>query len=518
MSLHKTFITISSITLFSRITGLFREILFARVFGASIYTDAFNIAFRIPNLLRRLFAEGAFSQAFVPILTEYKNKRGNIATKKLIDHVATVLIWFMFFICVFGIIMAPIIVYLVATGFIDNYKIFNITVSLTRIMFPYVGFMAFITLASSILNIWSQFKIPAFTPILLNISCISILLLISFFIKQSIYFMAFAVVLGGALQIIIQIPSLIKIGMFPHIKLNPSHGFKNIAVRRILKKMGPSVFSVFAAQISLMLNTNIVSQMREGSLSCLSYADRLMEFPTTLLGVTFNTILLPNLSKARIENNTEEYSAILDWSLRLTFLLAAPCAIILITLSLALTATIFHYGKFNAESVIMTSNALIAYGIGLIGLVMVKILTPCFYAIQEIKIPIITMISILIIIQLINYLLVPIFAHSGLALSIGLGACLHASFLYWYLRHKRIYIPCAGWGVFFIRLVIALLLLVIVALWGNSYFNWLGMQAHPIFRIVALLLILLFCGITYFLALRIMGFRFKEFKYSKNLI
>jgi putative peptidoglycan lipid II flippase len=516
MNLHKTLATVSGMTMVSRITGLFREILFARAFGASAYTDAFNVAFRIPNLLRRLFAEGAFSQAFVPILAEYKNQKGDIATKTLVDHVATALIWTMLITCVVGILATPLIVYTIATGLTSNKDAFDASVLMTQLMFPYIGFMAFVALSGGILNTWREFKIPAFTPVLLNLAFITASLLLAPMLKQPIYAMAIAVVVGGILQVIMQIPPLIKIGMLPRISLNPLFGLRDPGVRRVLRKMGPAVFAVSAAQISLMINTNIASRLAHGSVSWLSYADRLMEFPTALLGVALGTILLPNLSKANIDGDTAEYSALLDWGLRLTFLLALPCAVGLATLSQALTATLFHYGKFNAESVLMTSHALVAYGVGLIGLIVVKILAPGFYAKQDIKTPVKIAIGVLLATQMMNYIFVPYFAHAGLALSIGLGACLNAVFLYWGLRRRQIYTPRPGWGIFLLRLTGALVLLAAVALWSSAHFDWIGLRAHPVTRIGALLLVLSSCGVVYFGALAAMGFRFSHFRRVSN--
>ncbi|MDB5774309.1 MAG: mviN [Herbaspirillum sp.] len=512
MNLHKTLATVSGMTMVSRITGLLREILFARMFGASAYTDAFNVAFRIPNLLRRLFAEGAFSQAFVPILAEYKNQKGQAVTKSLVDHVATVLIWTMLLTCIVGIVGTPVIVYLIATGLTANADAFHASVVMTQVMFPYIGFMAFVALSGGILNTWSEFKIPAFTSVLLNLSFIVATLLLAPYMRQPIYAMAIAVVVGGILQVAIQVPALKKIGMLPHIALNPFSGLGDAGVRRVLKKMGPAVFAVSAAQISLMINTNIASRLAHGSVSWLSYADRLMEFPTALLGVALGTILLPSLSKANTDGDTAEYSALLDWGLRLTFLLALPCAVGLATLSQALTATLFHYGKFNAESVVMTAHALVAYGVGLIGLIVVKILAPGFYARQDIRTPVKIAIGVLIATQLMNYLFVPLFAHAGLALSIGLGACANAAFLYWGLRRQAIYTPKPGWGLFFLQLVGASTLLAAVALWGGSHFDWIALRAQPALRVAALLLVLGACGAAYFGALLAMGFRFRDFK------
>ncbi|MBX9798039.1 MAG: murein biosynthesis integral membrane protein MurJ [Burkholderiaceae bacterium] len=512
MNLHKTLAAVSGMTMVSRVTGLIREILFARAFGASAYTDAFNIAFRIPNLLRRLFAEGAFSQAFVPILAEYKSQKGEEATKSLVDHVATVLIWTMLLTCLIGVIASPFIVYLIATGLKAKSEAFDASVWMTRVMFPYIGFMAFVALSGGILNTWREFKIPAFTPVLLNLSFIVATLFLAPHLDQPIYAMAIAVIVGGLLQMAIQIPALLKIGMLPRISRNPLASLGDAGVRKVLSKMGPAVFAVSAAQISLMINTNIASRLESGSVSWLSYADRLMEFPTALLGVALGTILLPSLSKANFEGNTEEYSSLLDWGLRLTFLLALPCAVGLATISEPLTATLFHYGKFNELSVEMTSRALVAYGVGLIGLILVKILAPGFYAQQNIKTPVKIAIGVLIATQLMNMIFVPWIAHAGLALSIGLGACLNAGFLYWGLKRRGIYNALPGWRTFFIRLSGALFLMAGVALWTAGQFDWVALHATPFIRIGALLIVMAACGISYFGALLAMGFRFRDFK------
>jgi putative peptidoglycan lipid II flippase len=512
MNLHRTLATITGMTMLSRVTGLLRELLIARAFGASAYTDAFFVAFRIPNLLRRLFAEGAFSQAFVPILAEYKSQKGEAATKTLIDHIASVLSLTLLLTCALGIAAAPVIVYVVATGLESDRNAFEASVLMTRIMFPYIGFMAFVALAGGILNAWREFRIPAFTPVLLNLSFIAASLFVAPFMKQPVYALAFAVFVGGILQVALQLPALRKIGMLPRISFDPRPALRDPGVRRVLQLMVPATFAVSVAQISLIINTNIASRLAKGSVSWLSYADRLMEFPTALLGVALGTILLPSLAKAHSDADPVEYSSLLDWGLRLTFLLALPSAVGLATLSEPITATLFHYGKFDDQSVAMTGRALIAYGVGLIGLILVKILAPGFYAKQDIRTPVKIAIGVLIATQLMNLIFVPWIAHAGLALSIGLGACLNAAFLYWGLRRRGIYVANKGWGIFLMRLAGALFLLAGVALWTAGQFDWLGLRAHPMQRVAALAGVMLACGATYFGALLAMGFRFGDFK------
>ena len=512
MNLLKTLAAISSMTMLSRVTGLLRESLFARAFGAGAYTDAFIVAFRIPNLLRRLFAEGAFSQAFVPILAEYKNKHGQEASKELADHVATTLVWATVLVSALGIIGAPLFVYLIATGLRGTPDAFDASVWMTRLMFPYIAFMSFVALSGGILNTWREFKVPAFTPVLLNLSFIAASLLLAPRMEQPIYAMAIAVFIGGVLQVAIQVPSLIRIGMLPRIYLNPAIGLRDGGVRRVLKKMGPAVFAVSAAQISLMINTSIASRLAEGSISWLSYADRLMEFPTAILGVALGTILLPSLAKANADADHEEYSALLDWGLRLTFLLALPAAVGMAALAVPLISTLFHYGKFTAEAATMSAQPLIAYSAGLIGIILVKTLAPAFYAKQDIRTPVKIAVGVLIATQLMNLLFVPYIAVAGLALSIGLGACINAAFLYMGLRKRGVYQPKAGWGKFYLKLLVAVSLMGAAAWFGQLQLDWLAMQQHPFLRAGALLLLITLCAAIYFLSLFLMGFRFRDFK------
>jgi putative peptidoglycan lipid II flippase len=512
MNLLKTLAAISSMTMLSRVTGLLRESLFARAFGAGAYTDAFVVAFRIPNLLRRLFAEGAFSQAFVPILAEYKNQHGQEASKELADHVATTLVWATVLVSALGIIGAPLFVYLIATGLRATPEAFDASVWMTRLMFPYIAFMSFVALAGGILNTWRQFKIPAVTPVLLNLSFIAASLFLAPYLKQPIYAMAIAVFVGGILQVAIQVPALIRIGMLPRLYLNPLVGLRDGGVRRVLKKMGPAVFAVSAAQISLMINTSIASRLAEGSISWLSYADRLMEFPTAMLGVALGTILLPSLAKANADADHEEYSDLLDWGLRLTFLLALPAAVGMATLAVPLISTLFHYGKFTAEAATMSAQPLVAYSAGLIGIILVKTLAPAFYAKQDIRTPVKIAVGVLIATQLMNLLFVPYIAVAGLALSIGLGACINAAFLYRGLRKRGVYQPKAGWGKFYLKLLVAVGLMGAAAWFSAAKVDWLAMGHHPFLRAGTLFLIITICAVIYFLALYVMGFRFRDFK------
>ncbi|RJG15148.1 murein biosynthesis integral membrane protein MurJ [Massilia cavernae] len=512
MNLLKTLAAVSSMTMLSRVTGLLRESLFARAFGASAYTDAFLIAFRIPNLLRRLFAEGAFSQAFVPILSEYKNQHGEAETRALADHVATVLVWSTLLTSLVGIIAAPVLILWIMGRPDDTPQAFDAAVVMTRWMFPYIACMSFVALAGGILNTWRQFKIPAFTPVLLNISFILASLVLVNYLEQPIYAMAAAVCVGGLLQVGIQIPALKKIGMLPRISMNPLRALRDPGVMRMLRKMGPAVFAVSAAQISLLINTGIASRLDEGSVSALSYADRLMEFPTAMLGVALGTVLLPSLSKASVDEDHAEYSALLNWGLRLTFLLALPAAVGLATLAEPMIATLFHYGKFTVAAITTSSEPLVAYSVGLIGIILVKTLAPAFYARQDVRTPVRIAVGVLVFTQLMNVVFVPVFAVAGLALSIGLGACLNAGFLYTGLRRRGIYVPQPGWIGFFLKLAIAVSVMGLLSWYCAGQLDWAAMRATPWLRAGALFAIVAASGAAYFAVLFALGFRLGDFK------
>lgn len=514
MNLLKTLAAISSMTMLSRVTGLLRESLFARAFGADAFTDAFIVAFRIPNLLRRLFAEGAFSQAFVPILSEYKNNNGETETRALVDHVATVLVWSTVLVSVVGIIAAPPLIWLIAGGLMPDAV--DPAIWMTRLMFPYIACMSFVALAGGVLNTWRQFKIPAFTPVLLNVSFILGSLFLAQHLEHPIYAQAIAVVVGGVLQVALQLPAMYKIGMLPRLSINPMTALRDSGVRRMLRKMGPAVFAVSAAQISLAINTSIASRLAEGSVSSLTYADRLMEFPTAMLGVALGTILLPSLSKASVDQDHAEYSALLNWGLRLTFVLSLPAAVGLAAMAQPLIATLFHYGAFKAAAIVSSSMPLVAYSAGLLGIIMVKTLAPAFYARQDIRTPVRIAVGVLVATQLLNIVFVYglNMGVAGLALSIGMGACINAGLLYALLRKRGIYTPQPGWPGFLLRVTLASAAMGAVAVYASAQVDWAAMQAHGWLRALLLFAIIGGSALSYFIMLFVLGMRFKDFKRS----
>jgi putative peptidoglycan lipid II flippase len=506
MNLLRALAAVSSMTLLSRILGFVRDTVVARLFGAGLATDAFFVAFKIPNLLRRLFAEGAFSQAFVPTLAEYKNRHGPEATRDLIDNVTGLLTVILFFVTLLGVIAAPLIVYASAYGFIDEPAKFALTVKLLRITFPYILFISLVSLAGGILNTWSRFSVPAFTPVLLNVSLIAFALLGAPYFDPPITALAWGVFCGGVLQLAFQLPHLAKLKLLPRPRFN----FKHAGVWRILKLMGPAVFGVSIAQISLLINTFFASFLVTGAVSWLYYADRLMEFPAGLLGAALGTILLPSLAKHYTDNSPEQYSQLLDWGLRLTFLLTLPAAVALALLGVPLVATLFHYGRFSELDVQMTRSALLAYSVGLSGLILVKVLAPGFYARQNIKTPVKIALVTLLATQLLNLALIAPLKHAGLALSIGLGACLNAGLLYRGLRSRGIYMPQPGWRVFLMKIALALYVMAI-ALWFSmgAETDWTIQRGWA--RFIHLAWMVPVGGVSYFGTLWLLGFRLKDF-------
>ena len=507
MNLLRALASISSMTLLSRLLGFVRDAIIARVFGAGAATDAFFVAFKLPNLLRRLFAEGAFSQAFVPVLAEYKSRRGEDETRMLIGRVATVLTVVLLLVTTLGVIGAPLVVLVSAPGFTATPDKFQLTVDLTRIVFPYILFISLVSLAAGVLNTFSRFMLPAFTPVLLNVALIMAAAVAAPWFDPPVLALGWGAFLGGILQLSLQIPALKKMGLLPRWDWAPS----DPGVRRILKLMGPAALGVSVAQISLLINTLFASFLVTGSVSWLYYADRLMEFPSGMLGVALGTILLPSLAKHYADNDTDEYSKLLDWGLRMTLLLAAPAALGLGVLATPLIATLFQYGEFDAHDLEMTSQALVAYSVGLVGIILVKVLAPGFYARQNIKTPVKIAIFTLLATQAMNLMFIWHLKHAGLALAIGLGACVNAGVLYYQLRKQAIFTPQPGWGAFLLKLGLALTLMG-VGLWFG-----MGEASHWVaygFRQRAGHLALLVLGgmAVYFATLWALGFRIANFR------
>ncbi|MDI1272673.1 murein biosynthesis integral membrane protein MurJ [Polaromonas sp.] len=517
MTLFKSASTVSLFTLVSRITGLVRELLVASTFGASAMTDAFNVAFRIPNLFRRLFAEGAFSQAFVPVLAASKAQNGEAATQVLVNRVATLLAWALLLTCVIGVAAAPALVWLMASGLKQEPRGFEAAVFMTRWMFPYIGFMSLVALSAGILNTWKRFAVPAATPVLLNFSMIGAAWLGAPWLKtqgvEPIYALGAGVMLGGALQLAVQVPALLRIGMLPRIGLGWTairSAWDDPGTRNIARLMLPALLGVSVAHVSTIINTQIASHLTPGSVSWLTYADRLMEFPTAMLGVAIGVVLMPQLAAARAAGDGDAYSAMLDWGLRIVVLMAVPSAVALLTFAQPLVATLYHYGAFTDRDVQQTTTALMGYGAGLVGLVAIKVLAPGFYASQDIRTPVKIALVVLVITQLLNLAFVPLLQHAGLALAIGIGALVNALWLLIGLRQRGSYQPAPGWGKFALQVLAATALLAVFLLWAAQAVSWTGLRVEAFKRIGLLALVLLASGAIYFGALWATGLKVRK--------
>ncbi|MDI4633618.1 murein biosynthesis integral membrane protein MurJ [Pelomonas sp. V22] len=516
MNLLRAASFVSVLTLVSRITGLLRESLVAALFGASALTDAFQVAFRIPNLLRRLFAEGAFSQAFVPVLAATRAKDGDEPTRELINAVATVLTWALVLTCVLGVIGAPLLVWMLGAGLKEGGR--EAAVVMTRWMFPYIGCMSLVALSAGILNTWKKFMVPAATPVLLNLSVIASAWLLVPRLQawgwQPIYSLAIGVMLGGLLQLAVQVPALKRLGLLPRIGLSPAalrRSWQQAGVQRVLTQMAPAIFGVAVAQISLMINTQISTFIGEGVATWVSLADRLMEFPIALLGVALGVVLTPQLSAAQAKGEGKGYSDLLDWGLRLVVLFGLPCAVALLVFPEPMVAVLYHYKKFQALDVANTSRAVMGYGAGLLGLVAIKVLAPGYYAKQDTRTPVRIAIGVLVLTQLLNALFVPFLGAAGLTLSIGLGALLNAGLLLWGLRRRGSYQPLPGWALFALRVLVAS-----AAMGGLQYLlatriDWIALGQHGVMRAFAMAGCLAGSALLYFAVLLLSGLKLRQF-------
>jgi putative peptidoglycan lipid II flippase len=508
MNLLKSLAAVSSLTMVSRVLGFVRDTLIARIFGAGVASDAFVVAFKLPNLLRRIFAEGAFSQAFVPILAEYKTQQGEEATRTFLAYVAGLLTLVLALVTLLGMLAAPWIVWVSAPGFADEPERFALTVDLLRVTFPYILLISLSSLLGAVLNTWNRFSVPAFVPTLLNVSMIIFTVWLAPYFDPPIMALGWAVLVGGLAQFLWQLPALKQVGML----VLPRLSLRDTGVWRVLRQMGPAIFGVSVGQISLIINTIFASFLVAGSVSWMYYADRLMELPSGVLGVALGTILLPALAKTYASADRGGYSKLLDWGLRLCFLLVLPCTLALAIIAEPLIVSLFQYGKFTAHDSAMTQQALVAYSVGLLALILVKILAPGFYAQQDIKTPVRIAIVSLLATQAMNALFIFVIdlRHAGLALSISLAACLNAGLLYWQLRRKRIYLPQPGWAKFLAKLVLAVLVMAVVLLALMHYMPAWEEGGMPL-RLLRLGVLVAAGASAYFAVLALLGFRPRDF-------
>ncbi len=463
-------------TLISRVSGLVRDVAFASLIGAGsgIAADAFYVAFRIPNFLRRIFGEGAFSQAFVPVLSQYRTREDGDATRAFLDHMTGWLMLALLVVTVVGVLAAPALVAVLAPGFIGAPEKFALTVDMLRIMFPYIFFVSLVAMAAGVLNAWGRFAAAAFTPVLLNFCLIIAALWWARHTTPAVKALAWGVFVAGVVQLLFQVPFLAKLGLLPTPRLSwrPFHE----GVMRVLRLMGPAIFGVSVAQVNLLINTLLASFLITGSVAWLYYADRLMEFPLGIFGIALATVILPSLSRRHANNSHEDFSHLIDWALRWVLLIGLPATVGLMVLAGPMLATLFHYGAFHGHDVLMSARALMAFSFGLLGFIFIKVLAPGFYAREDTKTPMKIGVIAMIVNIVLSLALVWPLKHVGLALAISLAAFVNAGLLYHHLRRANAYRPLPGWAGFAARIVGASAIMGILLFFGTGALeNWLAM-------------------------------------------
>lgn len=511
--------TVSILTMLSRILGFVRDMVIAIVFGASGMTDAFVVAFRIPNMFRRMTGEGAFSQAFVPVFSEYRDTRSKADTQDMINHVSGVMTLVLTGITVLGILLAPLLINVFAFGFSDDATQHQLAVQMLRLTFPYVLFISLVALSAGILNSAGRFAVPAFTPVLLNVSLIIAALVLAPRLSHPIMALAWGVLVAGFVQLLFQIPALLKLGMLPR----PSFNWHDSGVRRIFKLMGPALLGSSAAQINLLINTTIASLLVSGSISWLYFSDRFVELPLAIIGVAIGTVILPRLASQHTSQSSQAFSATIDWAMRLNLLVVLPSMVGLILLGLPILATLIQHGAFTAHDSTMAAISMATYALGLPAFAAVKILAPGFYSRQDTKTPVrIALISLLVNLVLNVLLLTPWVlmgwsaGHAVLALSAAIAANVNAVMLYRKLRQQSFYSPDKHWKRYWIKVAIALFVMSSV-LWlllpeSGMWETW------PTARRAKVLTGLVFSGVASYVAtLLVLGLRSTDLRLKEHL-
>ncbi len=507
--LLKSTFTVGGFTMVSRVLGFVRDMVFANLFGAGAATDAFFVAFKIPNFLRRLFAEGAFSQAFVPVLSEYKSLRSEAEVRLLVANVSGTLGVILLLLTVLAIIGATPLVTVFAPGFRGDEAKFALTAEMLQITFPYLFLISLTALAGGILNTYGRFAVPAVTPVWLNISLIGAAFFLAPLFEQGVVGLAWGVFIAGVVQLLFQFPSLARMGLLPL----PRWGWHDEGVRRIIKLMLPAIFGSSVAQINLLLDTIIASFLVSGSVSWLYYSDRLVEFPLGVFGIALATVILPSLSQKHAEADPQSFARTLDWGMRWVFLIGTPAALGLILLAAPMLATLFQYGAFAGEDVEMAALSLMAYGVGLLGFMLVKVLAPGFFARQDTKTPVRIGIVAMVANMGLNLLFVVPMAmagiegpHAGLALATAIAAFINAGLLFHRLRRSGVFVAQPGWGRFVLRLLFANTAMALALWWFRGPLEqWLSWGATE--RAWHLGGLVLLGMVIYFIALWLVGVR-----------
>ena len=499
--LLKSTAIVSLMTLISRVSGLVRDVVMANILGPGPLADAFFVAFRIPNFLRRIFAEGAFSQAFVPVFSELTEQNTDQA-KRFVNASAGILALATLLLTILGVVFAPFIVSVFAPGFVNDPVKFDTTVNSLRIMFPYLFCISLVAMSAGVLNTLNKFAVPAVTPVLLNICLIIAMWLLVPILDNAAQALAVGVLIAGVVQLVFQLPSLHKAGYLPR----PALDRKNPAVRRVFTLMLPAIFAVSVAQINMLVNTFLASFLVTGSISWLYFSDRLMEFPVGVFGIALATVVLPSLSKEHASGTTESFSAMLDWALRWVVVIATPATVALYLLATPLLSTIFQYNAFSANDVAMSASALEAFAIGVCGFIFVKVLAPGFFARQDTTTPMRIGVIAVAVNIIFSVILVRTMQHSGLALAISIAAWVNAALLFAVLHKKEIFKPKPGWLWFVVRVLVAVSImgacLIYLDLPAAVWYSY-GLSE----RVGHLLMLVASGAISYLVCLTIMGIR-----------
>ena len=505
--LMRSGLVVSAMTMLSRVMGLVRDVVVATFLGAGNGSDAFFVAFKIPNFLRRLFAEGAFNQAFVPVLSEYSTQRTKQEIRELLNAVAGSLTALLALITALAMLGAPWLVWLSAPGFGRDPDKLAMTADMLRLTFPYLLLISLTAFSGSVLNTWNRFAVPAFTPVLLNISLIGAALFLMPLMEEPAMALAWGVLIAGAAQLAFQVPFLLRLGLLP----TPWPNFAHDGVKRILKLMAPALFGVSVSQINLLLDTVLASLLAVGSVSWLYYSDRLVELPLGVFGVAIGTIILPALSKRHAEQSTEHFSAMLDWAIRVVLLLGVPAALALAVLAEPFLITLFHYGAMTDNDIQMAAMSLRAYAFGLVAFMLIKVLAPGFFARQDTKTPVKVGIIAMVANMVFNLLLIWPLAHAGLALATALSAFLNAGLLGYLLYRQQVLVFQPGWGRYAVQLVGgSVLMSVALMLVSPDWQVWLEFGLWQRVSWVAGLVVL--GGGLYFIWLTALGLRLRHFK------
>lgn len=505
--LMRSGMVVGAMTMLSRVLGLVRDVVVATLLGAGAGADAFFVAFRIPNFMRRLFAEGAFNQAFVPVLSEYSTTRSRDEVRELLNAVSGSLTMVLALITALAMLAAPWLSWLFAPGFSRDPAKLALTAEMLRLTFPYLLLISLTAFSGSVLNTWNRFAIPAFTPVLLNLSLIGAAVLLTPLMDEPAMALAWGVLIAGAAQLLFQVPFLVQLGLMPR----PWPNFAHQGVRRILRLMIPALFGVSVSQINLLLDTVLASLLAAGSVSWLYYSDRLVELPLGVFGIAIGTVILPALSRRHAEQSGEHFSQMLDWALRAVLLLGLPAALALALLAEPLLVTLFHYGAMTDHDIVMAAMSLRAYALGLVAFMLIKVLAPGFFARQDTSTPVKVGIIAMVANMALNLVLIWPLAHAGLALATALSAFLNAGLLAWLLRRQGALHFQPGWGRFAIQLGGGCVAMGLALWWlSPEWHQWLAWDLlHRGLWMAGLVIV----GIlVYFVWLGLTGVRVRQFR------